>query len=380
MFRRLRNLGHAFLLLTFAAAIIFLCGWRDAQPAPLQGPSSTVVQEGLVMIQEKDLAVNMPPFPVFNQQQEAVPLDARENDLLYRPPLDVAFIFTHARDNWPLQNQLRVAAGSLLAHSSAPLRLHLITDEDGFHTATKIINEVQATNQLDSRHIKLVYVSADDFIPEIESSVTVLQEFFTRRANSYYRDALFFFSLHLHQLLPGLERVILMDIDIKVKGDVAELHSHFERFTPSNVMGMTQEQSPVYRHLLSVYRRTHPNTTLGSPPSEGGFTGFNSGVVLIDINKLRESQIIKSYQKRPKLVERTQHYSFQGHLGDQDLYTLIALDHPELFYSLPCGWNRQLCDWWRGHGYQAVFDLYFNCPEELKIIHGNCKTPIPDNL
>lgn len=61
-----------------------------------------------------------------------------------------------------------------------------------------------------------MYVSADDFIPEIESSVTTLQEFFTRRANAYYRDALFFFSLHLHHLLPGLERVILMDIDIKV--------------------------------------------------------------------------------------------------------------------------------------------------------------------
>lgn len=83
--------------------------------------------------------------------------------------------------------------------------------------------------------------------------------------------------------------------------------------------------------------------------------------------------------ERKKLLERTQHYSFQGHLGDQDLYTLIALDHPELFYTLPCTWNRQLCDWWRGHGYQAVFDLYFACSFELKVIHGNCKTPIPDD-
>lgn len=103
MFRRLRYLGRAFLLLTFAAVIIILCGWRDAPPAPQQGPSPTVAQDGLVVIQENALAVNMPPFPGFNQEQEAVPLDARENDLLYRPPLDVAFIFTHARDNWPLQ-------------------------------------------------------------------------------------------------------------------------------------------------------------------------------------------------------------------------------------------------------------------------------------
>ena len=76
---------------------------------------------------------------------------------------------------------------------------------------------------------------------------------------------------------------------------MAELHSHFERFATNNVIGMTQEQSPVYRHLLSVYRRKHPNTTFGSPPSEGGFTGYNSGVVLVDINKLRESQVISKW-------------------------------------------------------------------------------------
>ncbi|XP_050710893.1 xyloside xylosyltransferase 1-like [Eriocheir sinensis] len=385
MFRRLRHLGQAFLLVTFAALLVFLFGWREAQPSV--GPSAVPhVQQGRVgeASQQEGHSTpgNMPPplLDLFEQQREAVPLDARENDLLYRPPLDIAFIFTHARDNWSLQSQLRVAASSLLEHSSAPLRLHLITDEDGFLTATRIISDVQAATHLDARHIKLVYVSADNFIPEIESSVTVLQEFFTRHANSYYRDALFFFSLHLHRLLPGLDRVILMDIDIKVKGDAAELYSHFERFTESNVIGMTLEQSPVYRHLLSAYHRTHPNTTLGGPPTEGGFPGYNSGVVLVDINKLRQSKIIKSYMERSKLVERTSHYSFQGHLGDQDLYTLIALDHPEVFYTLPCTWNRQLCEWWRGHGYQSVFDKYFACPQELKIIHGNCKTPIPDNL
>lgn len=83
---------------------------------------------------------------------------------------------------------------------------------------------------------------------------------------------------------------------------------------------------------------------------------------------------------RSKLTEKTKEYSFQGHLGDQDLYTLMGLDHPELFYVLPCGWNRQLCSWWRDHGYQAVWDLYFNCTAELKILHGNCGTPIPDDL
>ena len=46
--------------------------------------------------------------------------------------------------------------------------------------------------------------------------VGVLQEFFTSRRDSYYRDPLFFFSLFLHNILPDLTRVILLDIDIKV--------------------------------------------------------------------------------------------------------------------------------------------------------------------
>ena len=82
------------------------------------------------------------------------------------------------------------------------------------------------------------------------------------------------------------------DIYFQVKGDIAELYSHFNRFGHENVIGMAYEQSPVYRHLLSLYRRKHPETHLGNPPGEGGFPGYNSGVVLIDIQKLSLSSII----------------------------------------------------------------------------------------
>lgn len=385
MLLRLRLLGQAIFLLVVAASLILLFAGRELRTSPVdtspvaENPSPSLQvrsqdggQKGEKGEEEEEES-DLPP-------QEAVPLSSQENDLLYRPPLDIALIFTHAKDNAPFQYKLRVAVGSLLHAASAPLRLHLITDDDGFHIASQIINDVQASSQLDSRYVKLVYVAAEDFIPEIESSVTVLQDFFTTRRDAYYRDALFFFSLFLHRLLPGLERIMLMDIDIKVKGDIAELYSHFERFSPTNVMGMSLEQSPVYLHLLSLYRRSNPKTSLGSPPGQGGFPGYNSGIVLVDIERLRNSKIISRYLSRSTLTEKTKQYSFQGHLGDQDLYTLIAFDHPELFYTLPCGWNRQLCEWWRGHGYQTVFDQYFNCTGELKIIHGNCKTEIPENL
>ena len=91
--------------------------------------------------------------------------------------------------------------------------------------------------------------------------------------------------------------------------------------------------------------------------------------------------ISEKYMKRETLEEKTKEYSFKGHLGDQDLFTLIALDYPEIFYTLPCSWNRQLCEWWRHRGgHSLVFDDYFKCTESIKIIHGNCKTSIPEDF
>ncbi|KAK7085268.1 Xyloside xylosyltransferase 1, partial [Halocaridina rubra] len=281
---RLRLILHAIVLIVLTGFIVLYFGSSDTKYSKSSAlPVVSVDMVAKLEIGEDDLVM---------QEQEAVPLDYRENDLLYRPPLDIAVIFTHSENNLPLQYKLRIAVGSLLLKSSAPLRLHLITDEDGFHIASNIINDVQSTNRLDTRHLKLVYVSADDFIHEIEDSVKILQLFFTTRRDAYYRDALFFFSVHLHKLLPGLDKVILMDIDIKFKGDIAELHSHFNHFSPTQIIGMSFEQSPVYRHLLSLYRKQNPKSHLGSPPSEGGFPGYNSGVVLIDIQKLRKSVII----------------------------------------------------------------------------------------
>lgn len=70
-------------------------------------------------------------------------------------------------------------------------------------------------------------------------------------------------------------------------------------------------------------------------------------------------------------------YSFRGHLGDQDFYTLLGFEKPSLFHVLPCTWNRQLCQWWKDKGYENIFHKYFDCLGTVKIWHGNCDTPIP---
>ena len=95
---------------------------------------------------------------------------------------------------------------------------------------------------------------------------------------------------------------------------------------------------------------------------------------------MRHSKLYESLIT-PEAVDRlTNKYFFKGHLGDQDFFSLIGMEHQELFYVLPCTWNRQICTWWKSHGgYMDVFDQYFNCKGEVNIWHGNCNTRIPED-
>jgi hypothetical protein len=60
----------------------------------------------------------------------------------------------------------------------------------------------------------------------------------------------------------------------------------------------------------------------------------------------------------PSVTALAKKYQFKGHLGDQDFFTLLGLQHPRLIFKLPCSWNRQLCQWWREHGYADIFDRF----------------------
>lgn len=70
-------------------------------------------------------------------------------------------------------------------------------------------------------------------------------------------------------------------------------------------------------------------------------------------------------------------YKFQGHLGDQDFYTVLGMEYPELIKILPCGWNRQLCSWWTNHGYKDISAQFAKCNTSTYVYHGNCNTRIP---
>jgi len=115
---------------------------------------------------------------------------------------------------------------------------------------------------------------------------------------------------------------------------------------------------------------------VGEPPPHG-LPGFNSGVLLLDLDRMRNSTLYNTMLVEESVHRLCEQFHFKGHLGDQDFFTLVGMLHQQLFYVLPCQWNRQLCQWWRNNGYQDVFDKYFQCDGDIMIYHGNCNTPIP---
>ena len=291
-------------------------------------------------------------------------------------PINVGIIFTKAATNENLRNKFRTCVLSILKYARVDINFYIIGDAESQAIAKRTFARVRNL----SIKYELKPVDADDLARKMHALVAKMQKHFSHSPSSYYGDSLFFLSIGLVKVFdPAIKRMILLDSDLKFKEDIGQLHALFDKFSATNIIGIARDAQPVYRHNLWKYRHDHPSTRVGDPPPHG-ITGFNSGVLLMDLERMRHSRLYHNLI-RPDTVEKlTEKYSFRGHLGDQDFFSLISFEHQELFYVLPCTWNRQLCTWWMS-GYPDVFDQYFRCDErehgKVKVYHGNCNTPIP---
>lgn len=290
--------------------------------------------------------------------------------------INVGITFTKAAKNQNLQDKFSVCVSSLLKHARTNINFYIIGDDQSQNIAREIfgkVTDVQIEYEIKS-------VDSEQLARQMHVLVSEMQSHFSHSKASYYGASLFFLSIGLFKVFdPMVERIILLDADLKFKSDIGQLAKLFNEFSETNVIGIANDAQPVYRHLFSRYRSENKDTRVGSPPPKG-LAGFNSGVLLLDLEKMRHSTLYDSLIT-PEAVERlTKKYFFKGHLGDQDFFSLIGMEHEELFYVLPCTWNRQICTWWKSHGgYTDVFHEYFNCQGPVNIWHGNCNTRIPED-
>ncbi|XP_054459045.1 xyloside xylosyltransferase 1 [Anoplopoma fimbria] len=289
-------------------------------------------------------------------------------------------MFTKVDKSRSLQDKFRVAMLSMVKYGhfseGEVLVLHFVSDQASKELGKRMLQELL----LDATFkYEVLFHDVEALTQKLFPIVEAMQKHFSAGSGAYYSDAIFFLSVAMHHIMPeNLTRIVQLDLDLKYRTNIRDLFQEFDQFPRGAVIGIAREMQPVYRHTFWQYRKENPKTRVGDPPPEG-LPGFNSGVMLLDLGAMRDSALYNQLLEPSNVAKLADQYRFRGHLGDQDFFTMIGMEHPDLFYSLACGWNRQLCTWWRDHGYGDVFQMYYRCEGLVYIYHGNCNSPIPDD-
>ncbi|ELK16072.1 Glycosyltransferase-like protein LARGE2 [Pteropus alecto] len=152
-------------------------------------------------------------------------------------------------------------------------------------------------------------------------------------------------------LPPALARVIVLDTDVTFASDIAELWALFAYFSDEQVIGLVENQSDWY--LGNLWRNHRPWPALGR--------GFNTGVILLRLDRLRQA----GWEQMWKLTATQELLTLPAtSLADQDIFNAIIKRHPGLVLPLPCIWNVQLSD-------HTLAERCYSEAADLKVIHWN---------
>ncbi|XP_077623562.1 xylosyl- and glucuronyltransferase LARGE2 isoform X1 [Crocuta crocuta] len=237
---------------------------------------------------------------------------------------------------------LNTLVKSVLFYRKNPLHFHLVTDA----VARNILEMLFHTWM-----VPAVRVSFYD-LEELKPQVSWIP-------NKHYSGLYGLMKLVLPGALPpDLARVIVLDTDVTFASDIAELWALFAHFSDKQVIGLVENQSDWY--LGNLWRNHRPWPALGR--------GFNTGVILLRLDRLRQAgwgQLWKLTATRELLTLPA------TSLADQDIFNAVIKEHPGLVRPLPCIWNVQLSDHTRAERcYLDASDLkviHWNSPKKLRV-------------
>ncbi|XP_045146933.1 LARGE xylosyl- and glucuronyltransferase 2 [Echinops telfairi] len=224
---------------------------------------------------------------------------------------------------------------SLLFYRRNPLHLHLVTDS----VARNILETLFHTWMVPA--IRVSFYNADEF----QSQVSWIP-------NTHYSGLYGLLKLVLPSALPSdLARVIVLDTDVTFASDIAELWAFFAHFSDKQMIGLVENQSDWY--LGNLWKNHRPWPALGR--------GFNTGVILLRLDRLRQAGWEQMWKATARGVLLTLSATS---LADQDIFNAVLKDHPGLVLLLPCTWNVQLSD-------HTLAEHCYSEASDLKVIHWN---------
>ncbi|CAI2734682.1 unnamed protein product [Schistosoma spindalis] len=198
-----------------------------------------------------------------------------------------------------------------IVKTNGPITFHFITDKPTRLKFQKMEQSWQLLN------VKFQFYEYQHYLNKINYVLS--------KHSSDIRSCL---KLLLPEIIPkSVKQVIVLDTCLLLNADINELWDHFRYFKSSQILGVTMEQNPefevVMKSLIKGWR---------------GY-GYNSGVVLMDLAKLRSVAWNHLWMSAIKFVMKTMGYLLAG---EQGVINLITLRNNKIFYKIPCEWNIQL--------------------------------------
>lgn len=287
-------------------------------------------------------------------------------------PVDVVFVAKWAFRNMKVTRSMSRCLKSILAYARRPLRFHVLADPQSYMRLRRTLHSVREESKTMFQYALYNITSVQEKHKEV---IKVMRKLFFTKDVGRYNDDMFFITEIFHKVF-RLERAIFIDLDLQFQDDIAKLDDIFNCFESEHLIGIGHDLQPQYRVDFAKYRSKHPGSDVGL--ARPGRQGFNTGVMLMNLEAMRSSKLYNSLLNYTNLKVLCDKYSFQGSLGHQDFFTLVGMEHPELFFLLDCVWNRQLDTSWEHTVKKDVFDAYHRCPGKIRVFHANGGARLPD--
>ena len=164
-------------------------------------------------------------------------------------------------------------------------------------------------------------------------------------------DGLFqcaFHKLFFPTILSNTTKVIYLDVDTIVYGNILELWSYFDLY-PTIILFAVLESNKTAHGWYETHRYYKKHFY---PP-----TGINSGVLLMNLAMMRERNMTGNY-----FIANN---SEEARLPDQDVFNSFAYFHQDIVGKLPCAWNK------RTDSYCPNATHWWQMDTSSGVIHGN---------
>ncbi|XP_070168117.1 xylosyl- and glucuronyltransferase LARGE1 isoform X3 [Polyergus mexicanus] len=196
---------------------------------------------------------------------------------------------------------------SILFYRTNPLHFHLLVDEIARRTLSTLFQT------WDLPHANVTFYGAEVWMPKVSWI-----------PNTHYSGLYGLLKLILPDAM-GEDKILVLDTDVTIMSDVYSLWKMFEKFSAVQTLGLIENQSNWYVKPLSYGQRPWP--ALGR--------GFNTGVMLMHLRRLRDRKFASSWES---VTRRVLEYIPETSLADQDVINAMINEQPNIVYKI-LHWN-----------------------------------------